>query len=336
MEKAIEVKGLTKIFPKDGGFHFLPSAVQKKGIVALSRVNLEIERGKIYGILGPNGAGKTTLIKILTTSVIPTEGSVSIFGLDIVQKEKEVKRFLGLVNSDERSFFWRLTGRQNLHFFACLYRLSKEERNRRIDELLELLDLTDKADVRFYNYSTGMKQKLAIARALISKPRIIFMDEPTRSLDPLGAKTLRIFIKEKLLRTCCSTLILTTHNLDEAEELCDHVAILHKGKVVAEGSVDNLRKMYNKTHVFQFEIENFTDQLLRRLDRIEGVSDLVTLLRTNGTAHLKMALSDAPLLHCVLKEIIDNGGKVSYCTGEEMPLEDIFQSIVSGEQKSLL
>ena len=192
----IELKDITKTFV-DRSWRTLLLGKKPKRVRALNGVSLEVGPGEICGILGPNGAGKTTLIKILATLIIPDSGSAGICGYDLADQPQHVRRLIGLVNTSERSFYWRLTGRENLQFYASLYRIPRQQAKKHIDELLNLVDLIEKGDIRFQNYSTGMRQKLAIARGLLSNPRVLFVDEPTRSLDPISANAVRQFLKEK-------------------------------------------------------------------------------------------------------------------------------------------
>ena len=178
--------------------------------------------------MGPNGAGtKTTLIKLLTTLIIPSSGSIRIAEFDI-QEEAKVKRAIGGATSDERSFYWRLTGRQNVKFFASLYNMPARKASLRINEVLSQIGLQQVADRRFQTYSTGMRQRLAIARALLPESRIIFMDEPTKGLDPSGTRLFYDFIREHLINDLGITIFLSSHNLTEVEKVCDRIAIMHK------------------------------------------------------------------------------------------------------------
>jgi ABC-2 type transport system ATP-binding protein len=231
MSHIIETFDLTKRYPQIKRYHeIVIHPFQKREITALDGVNIRVKRGEVFGLLGPNGAGKTTLIKTLCTLLLPNEGRALVNGYDIVKEEREVKRCIGYVVNDERSFYWRLTGRQNLGFFAMLNNLTPDRANRRIDEVLQLVGLEANGDKRVKDYSTGMKQKLAIARGMLSDPEVLFLDEPTRSLDPMIAKSLREFIRRNIAEGQGKTVFLSTHNLGEAEELCDRLAIIDRGK----------------------------------------------------------------------------------------------------------
>ncbi|MGC9514318.1 ABC transporter ATP-binding protein [Methanocrinis sp.] len=242
-EKAIETRRLTKTFVLPRGFTDL---VRRRpaigGITPVDGLNLSVEKGEVFGILGPNGAGKTTLIKILCTLILPTAGSAQINGFDLERESGRVRESIGLVTTDERSFYWRLTGRQNLEFFASLHNFYSDEARDMVDDLLGVVDLRYAADERFLNYSAGMKQRMAIARGLLNDPSVLFMDEPTRSLDPGAAQGLRDFIAEEIVGERGKTIFISTHNLEEAEELCDRVAIFDDGRIKVIGSPEDLKE----------------------------------------------------------------------------------------------
>lgn len=192
------------------------------------------------GLLGPNGAGKTTLIKILSTLVTPDSGEGSISGLSLATQSLAIRNKIGLVSTNDRTFYWRLTGRENLDFFATLYNLHGSVKAERINKALQLTGMEDKAYSRFMSYSSGQKQRLAIARAMLSDPEVLLMDEATTSLDPIATRKLLTFTKETLARQAQKTIIWCTHNLHEAEEICDHATILHKGKVLYSGTLEEM------------------------------------------------------------------------------------------------
>jgi ABC-2 type transport system ATP-binding protein len=203
----------------------------------LKNVSLTVPEASITGLLGPNGAGKTTLLRILATSVLPDGGAAKILGSDVTRHTAQVRARLGFVLSEERSFFWRLTARQNLKFFAVLADMPADAITRRLRELSDLLRLEDELDKPFRDLSTGMRQRLGIARALLHDPEVLLIDEPTRGLDPGAARRTRSFIKEKLCAEMKKSVLLATHNMQEARQLCDRVAFLKNGKIVTEDEV---------------------------------------------------------------------------------------------------
>ena len=238
MPLAIEVNHLTKTFQNPAPF--LSSRKPSRVTKALNAVNLSINDGEIFVLLGPNGSGKTTLIKILCTLMLPDSGRVTIAGFDLIQQARSVRPLVSLVFGDEQSFYWRLTGRQNLEFFAALYGLSKKQAKKKINEAEKVLQLPD-LDKGYQTYSTGMRQHLALARIFFHDAKIIFMDEPTRSLDPNARARLRDLI-QTLRRTQNRTFFLSTHDTLEAGELADRIAILDQGEIKAVGDLKSLRQ----------------------------------------------------------------------------------------------
>lgn len=244
MSYAIETVNITKRFIQTKGYGVLPiHPFRENKITALEKVSIKVKEGELFGILGPNGAGKTTLIKLLCTLILPDEGTAYVNGYDILEAGEKVKASIGLVTSEERSFYWRLTGRQNLEFFASLYNFSNTEAKRRIGEVLKLVGLESRADDRFDNYSTGIKHRMAIARGILNDPEILFLDEPTKSLDPYAAQELRGVIKKDLVKDKRKTVFLSTHNLEEAEQLCDRIAIINNGRIKSCGTLSEIREI---------------------------------------------------------------------------------------------
>jgi len=218
---------------------FLPFRKNKE-IIALDQVSFKLNPGRILALLGPNGAGKTTLLKILSTLILPDRGTAKILGYDLITQSQSLKSRIGLVFSEEKGFYWRLSGRQNLEFFGILYNLSSKQIKERILYLSNLLEI-DNLDKPFQNYSTGMKHSLGMARCLLSQPELIFMDEPTSRLDPVRALNFRKFIKEKLVKELGKTVFFTTHQTGEAESLADEIAIMDKGRIKAFGRPDEIK-----------------------------------------------------------------------------------------------
>ncbi len=210
-------------------------------VEALREVSFDVREGEVFGLIGRNGAGKTTLTKIIATLVQPSSGAVHVRGFDSVRDEERVRASIGLAGAEERSFYWRLTVEQNLVFFARLYGLATRAARRRIGELLELLDLQDLRRRRFGELSTGNKQRMAVARALLSSPPVLLLDEPTRSLDPLAATTMRALIGSLARAQRPTTVLLTSHNLAEVEELCERVAVISRGRIRAVDEPAGLR-----------------------------------------------------------------------------------------------
>lgn len=235
MDTIIEVRDLRREYVTYKG-----TFRRKKEVVeALRGIGFTVDRGEIFGLLGQNGAGKTTTIKMLTTLLAPTSGTCRVFGFDTFGQEKQIRSRINFIFGGEMGVYRRLSGRDNLRYFANLYLMDTAQRERRIREILELVELADAADRLAETYSKGMIQRLQIARGLINDPEIIFMDEPTVGLDPLGAHMLRGIIRK--LRDAGKTVLLTTHYLPEAEELCDRIVILNHGEIVARGTPEEIK-----------------------------------------------------------------------------------------------
>jgi ABC-2 type transport system ATP-binding protein len=208
----------------------------------LNGINLEVYEGEVLGLLGPNGAGKTTLMEILATLLLPTSGRAMVCGHDVVKDAGAVKKAVSYCASASENFYPRLSAFRNLDFFALLNDLPPREARERIYEALAQVGLAEKGDVPFQHYSDGMKQRLSLARALLKDPRLMLLDEPTRSLDPLSQKEVRKLMRGLLVDRLGKTVLLVTHSLAEAEQACDRLAILHRGKIVALGTVDEVKR----------------------------------------------------------------------------------------------
>jgi len=251
LEFAIEVHNLSKRFVKEKSIgELIRHPLRKEVICALDCVNLKVRKGEIFGLLGQNGAGKTTLLKVLSTLILPDSGIAYVNGYNVVKEEDLVKTKIGLIHSEERSFFWRLTAEQNLEFFASLYGISGSYAKERIENLLKLVELDKFNNSRFDSFSSGMKHRLSIARGLLNDPEVLLVDELTTGIDPIGASKIRDFLKQ-LSVEMGKTILLTTHNLHEAEAICDRIAILHKGKVRAVGTVAQLKRKTKQENLEQ-------------------------------------------------------------------------------------
>ena len=323
MSFAIETFELTKRFSKDKGLRgFLPGSRPSRGVTAVDHVNLTVEHGELFGLLGPNGAGKTTLIKLLCTLIVPTEGTARVNGYDLRQ-EAAIKASVGLVTGDERSFYWRLSGRQNLEFFAALHGLPPRRARRRVKEVLDLVGLEEVADDRFQTYSTGMRQRLSIARGLLNKPRILFLDEPTKSLDPLATRHLHDFIKNRLAGQEGVTVFLTTHRLEEAEQLCDRVAIMDKGRIRACGTIAELRNTLRPGMRYSLKIRGFHPAMRDGLESLVTFLQIVSLDGQDTLLEFE-TLRGEEILTRVIDVVRGSGGEIRAVRCEAVPLEEIF------------
>lgn len=267
---AVEAIGVRRVFESRKGFLFRDVTRTE----ALRGVDLVVERGSIFGLLGPNGAGKTTFTKILSTLLLPTDGKALVLGHDVRTDTAWLRPRIGLVLGGERGLYNRISGRENLRYFADLYGIPAAEREKRIDEVLERVDVAWAADRRVEEYSRGMKQKLHLARGILHRPEVLFLDEPTIGLDPKSARETR-----KLIRGLIGdgvTIFLTTHYMFEAEELCPQIAVLSKGRIVARDSVDGLRALVGGDRTLEAEAYGFEDREVDALRKLPGVSKVVS------------------------------------------------------------
>ena len=247
---AIEITGLTKQYEPVAGW--LGRYRGGERVTAVSDINLTIPRGQRFGLLGPNGAGKTTLTKMLCTLISPTSGQATVAGYPLSQSGA-IRAAVGLVVSDARSFYWRLSARRNLDFFAAMHGLNGRFAQQRIQAVLQAVDLADVAERRFSHFSSGMKQRLAIARSLLHRPQILFLDEPSRSLDPTATQRLHELLR-RLQAEQELTLFFITHDLAEAEVMCDEVALMHQGRIRVQGSPAQLRQQLRPFRQYQLHI----------------------------------------------------------------------------------
>lgn len=238
----IDVDNITMRFPKARSIHELIRHPFRKNetFPALIDIDLHFQQGDRVALLGPNGAGKTTLLKLIGGLLLPTEGEIRVNGFSTLRDNGPARRSVGFVMNEERSFFWRLTGRQNLEFFGALDNLQGRLLQARIDELIELVGLGDAAGKPFSNYSTGMKQRLAMARGLLADPDVLILDEPTRALDPLACEDLMELILQRIHADAGKTLLIATHRFDEVRRLCEKVLVIHQGRIRSLDRLSNL------------------------------------------------------------------------------------------------
>lgn len=252
MEYAIITEGLTKVYrvrQTTGG------KIETKEIKAVLDLNLRICRGELFGLLGVNGAGKTTTIRMLATLLEPTSGTAVVNGFDVLKQPVDVRRSIGCLLPGERSHYWKLTARENLRFFGTLYGIPPRALENRIEQVLHIVGLSQRADERVENYSTGMRQRLALARAILHDPPVLILDEPTAGLDVHSARMLRRMVQE--LAATGKTVLLTTHNLQEAEEVCTRVAIIHGGRILAQDTPEALRALSTGLDVLEVTCERY-------------------------------------------------------------------------------
>lgn len=319
---AIKIENLSKTYPpnfprlkKFFGLNVKPE------VEALKNVSLEIKDGEIFGLIGKNGAGKTTLTKIIATLVQPTSGRVSVKGFDSIEDEVKVRSLIGLATAEERSFYWRLSGERNMMFFARLYAMDDKRARKRIGEIFERLNLVELKSRRFSELSTGNKQKLAVARALLPAPPILLLDEPTRSLDPLAAAEMRNLIAS--LENV--SVLLTSHNLAEIEELCSRVAIISKGEIRAVDTPENLRRKNKSAQKVKIFLRNMDEKNLRtnladfiKDFSIESERDFLKLVFERD--------SDDEILGKTISKLTANGATILDVETEKATLLDVLES----------
>jgi len=321
MTPAVELEDIAKTFTSRSWRTLLLRRTPTR-VDALRGVSLAIAPGEIFGLLGPNGAGKTTLIKILATLVLPDAGRATVCGFDLQREPQRARGRIGLVNTAERSFYQRLTGRQNLDFFAALHDLRGTAKQRRVEEVLTLVGVADKAGEMFMKYSEGQKQRLALARALLHDPEVLFMDEPTKSLDPLAAAALVTLAREELAGRRGKTVLWCTHNLKEAEAVCTRLAILHKGRVISSGTVGELRSFLGPASVYELRIGRCPEEMLKAV----GISPLAVLER-DGLLDVEFEAAEAEI-PAFIGKLTAQGIGVHGCRWKPVELEEVFEHLV--------
>jgi ABC-2 type transport system ATP-binding protein len=272
---------------------------KREAVTALDGVSLTIPIGEVHGLLGPNGAGKTTLVKILSTVLLPTEGRAFVFGHDVVTETKAVRPLIGIVFGGERGLYTRLSARQNLEYWGALYRLSGPQIKERSTMLLDRVGLTDRADQRVEEYSRGMKQRLHLARGLMGDARVLFLDEPTTGMDPLAAREFRTLIEE--LKGEGRTILLTTHDMVEAETVCDRVTLIDRGRILATETPRTLGSLISRFQ--RIDVEDAPGDLVAELELVTGVSSVKT--QADGTVRIEVNEEGATAV--VLRRLVDAG-----------------------------
>lgn len=324
MECVIEVRDLKREYESVKGWVRRTKEIVK----AVDGISFSVGKGEIFGLLGQNGAGKTTTIKMLITLLAPTSGECKVLGYDCFGQERHIRDRINFIFGGEMGVYRRLSARDNLRYFANLYHLDSAVREVRVNELLELVGLSDKADLLVETYSKGMIQRLQIARGLVNDPEIIFMDEPTVGLDPLGARMLREIIRK--LKAQGKTVVLTTHYMFEADELCDRIAIINKGRLVAMGTPAELKRSVQGMSTMEITVGKISEDLLEKVKTVAGVKSVVASENGKGTSLNIKYLSDADVSGTTLG-ILRDGGIYSF-TQKELTLEDAYIQLVEKAQ----
>jgi len=325
---AVETKDLVKVFERGRRTiwqRLRRERDKRERFRAVDGIDLVVEPGEIFGLLGPNGAGKTTTMKMLATLLIPTSGTIRVLGIDPLMRPREVRARLGAMLSGERSLYMKLTGRENLEYFAALYHVPPGETKARIEKVLAAAKLADRADDYVERYSTGMRQRLALARALLPDPPLVVLDEPTVGLDPQASRDLRDRVRE--LKTQGRTVLLTTHYMEEADQLCDRVAIIDHGRIVALDTPAALKRTIRAEEVVHLEIGLDGDESAV-IDRLGRSATVARSERSNGTltvtAHCASARDFVPAAFDAARS---TGTTIRHVEVVPVTLEDVFLAL---------
>jgi ABC-2 type transport system ATP-binding protein len=295
-------------------------------VEAVRGVSFEVGEGELFGLLGPNGAGKTTTIKMLITLLLPTSGRASVLGLDVVKDAQEVRRKIGYVFGGDKGLYDRLSALDNLRYFAELYAVPPKTQRARIDELLELVGLKGRENERVEGFSRGMRQRLHMARGLLHDPPVVLLDEPTIGVDPVGARELRRTIAN--LTAAGKTVLLTTHYMFEADELCDRIAVIARGQIVAEGTPQALKAGVAAGSVYEVEAFGVSNDAVARLRGLDGVTNVAVEEREQAQVILVRAENGRELTQPLVAAL--DGVRLGRVTTREPTLEDAYVALVEG------
>jgi len=317
----VEVKSLSKIFQTREGALFRKVS---KTVVAVDGISFDVSEGEVFGLLGPNGAGKTTAVKMLCTLITPTSGDAFVNGYSIVRDQQRVRENLGVMLTGERTLYWKLTGRENLEYFAALYHLESSYSKKRIDELLVKVGLAERVGTLVENYSTGMRIRLSFAKALLNDAPVLLFDEPTASLDPQSARLIREYIRD--LKREKHAIILTTHNMEEADALSDRVAIIDHGKIVKLSTPADLKEKVKSNEVIEIQARKFSEQILVGLQSFSEVSKVaVSTSDTGDEVSIRIhAEKGKDVLPRILEFLVRKQVSVTRVSFIEPTLEDVF------------
>ena len=320
---AIAARDLRRVYP-----------AKPNDVVALDGIDLHVEPGELFGLLGPNGAGKTTLIKILTTLLLPSAGTARIFGFDVVDDTKRIRRIMNMVAGGEQSGYGVLEVREQLWIFSQFYGLGIREGWKRVDELIGAVDLSEQRVQRVNSLSTGQRQKMNVARGLLNDPWILFLDEPTLGLDVAAARTIRELVKAWKAAIPGRTVLLTTHYMQEADELCDRIAIVDHGRILAIGTPAELKRRVQRESIFRLELDRLEGGAAT-LARVPGVVSASAQAQgeSNGqsdasSVHVNLVLADDSALGGVVGMLGERGARIRGLQKSEPTLEDVFVALV--------
>lgn len=321
--QSVEAESLKRIYNAKTGI----IKKRSKEVLAVDDVSFAIKEGELFGLLGPNGAGKTTIVKMLTTLLLPSSGTARVANFDIIHQAREVQRRIGFIFGGERGLYWRLSGLDNLRYFASLYGVDPEVSKKRIPYLLELVGLAGREKERVEGYSRGMKQRLHVARTLIHDPPILFLDEPTIGLDPVGARDFREVIKNLGLEK--KTVLLTTHYMYEADFLCERIAVINHGKLVALDTPARLKQGVSDLSVVEIVVFGVSEDALTVIRAVPGV-DAVSLEDSEQHQILSIQTKDGSEAVPSLMDALQ-GHRMGRVQVREPTLEDAYVRLVGGE-----
>ncbi len=321
---AIDARGITRVYK-----------AKPNDVVALAGVDLEVAPGEFFGLLGPNGAGKTTLIKILTTLLLPSSGTARIFGFDVATETKQIRRIMNMVAGGEQSGYGILQAREQLWMFSQFYGLGVKEGWQRVDELIDAVGLSEQRHQRVSTLSTGQRQKMNFARGLLNDPWVFFLDEPTLGLDVAAARAVRELITDWRAAVPGRTVLLTTHYMAEADELCERIAIVDRGRILAIGSPAELKRRVQHESVFRLEVDRLSGGP-SALARLPGVVSAAAAAGRTGeddpaarqTVVINLVLAEDAALAGVVAALGGLDARIVALTKSEPSLEDVFVELV--------
>jgi ABC-2 type transport system ATP-binding protein len=319
---AIEVENLRRVYRTTVGV----VRRRAKEVLAVDGLSFDVAPGELFGVLGPNGAGKTTTVKMLTTLLLPTSGQARVLGLDVVRDADALRGRIGFIFGGERGLYWRLSGTDNLRYFASLYHVDPEVSRRRIPYLLELVGLGDRGPEKVEGYSRGMKQRLHIARTLLHDPPLLFLDEPTIGLDPVGGREIRQVVRD--LQAADKTILLTTHYMFEADALCQRVAVINHGRLVALDTPQGLKGLVRDQAVIEIELFGVPPEIVERIRREPYVDAVSVEDQEQRQLVLVQSRRGAEAVQDVLGLLQDL--RVGKVTVREPTLEDAYVRLVEG------
>jgi ABC-2 type transport system ATP-binding protein len=327
----IDCRDVVKTFPQHYGMvRWLRASGRMPRRTAIDGVSFSVERGELFGLLGANGSGKSTILRMLAGLISPDAGAITIAGVDVIAEPVRARACIGLSTGDERSFYHRFTAGENIELYAGLCGVPHARRRSRVEDALRAVDLHGDLNRRFDTFSSGMKQRLAIARALVADPDVLLLDEPTRAVDPVHAEHLRALVRDELVRQRGKTVVLATNLLDEAWTLCDRIAVMRAGRAIAVGRGDELRARAAGRRRYSIAVDRVDDELLLRLRAVDG---MLQIDRSGGTGGLRLRLALDPRvrsLNELLTAMSANGIAVTAIGPEEISAAELFDNLTGG------